>query len=108
MKPALVLLVCLILSWHLSAGVSASAENPDISQKADQLLYLSEDQNVTNHDLAIQTAQEALALLQSVNDLQGIGDAYLILGRYYYALNKMNEAAQNFESALQVWRQRGD
>lgn len=101
----MVLLLCLILSWHLSAAVSASAVDPDVQQTANKLLDLSDDQN---HDLAIQTAQKALALFQSINDQDGIADSYFKLGRCYYALNKMNEAGQNYESALQIWRQRQD
>src|SRR5262249_7440993 len=58
------------------------------------------------HDLAVQTAQEALALFQSVNDQEHIADSYLALGGYYYAQNKMSEAVENFESALQIWHQR--
>ena len=107
MKAVLVLVLslCLILGWHLLAGVSASAENPDVKQTADELLELSMDQD---ENLAIQTAQKALALYQSENNQKGIGDAYYFLGRYYLALNKLNEATQNSESALQIWRQRGD
>jgi len=112
MKAKLALLVCLILSWQLPAGVSASAPNPDeapdVKQRAEQLLDLSDEQNATNHDLAVQTAQEALALYQSVGDQEGVGESYFALGRYHYALNKMNLSVQNYESALQIWRQRND
>src|SRR5215470_3709344 len=106
MKVTLVFLICLILSWHLSAAVSAPAVIPDVNTRADELLKLSEEQNATNHDLAVQTAQEALALFQSVNDQEHIADSYLALGGYYYAQNKMNEAVDNFESALQIWHER--
>ena len=105
MKAILVFLLCLILSWHLSAGVSASAVNSDVKQNAEHLLDRSSKQN---EDLAIQTVREALTLFQSINDQEGIANAYFKLGRYYYALNQMNEAAQNYESALQIWRQRQD
>ncbi len=105
MKAISVFVLCLILSWHLPAGVSAFAVNPDVKQSAEQLLDRS---NKENEDLAIQTVQEALTLFQSINDQEGIADAYFKLGRCYYALNKMNEAAQNYESALQIWRQRQD
>lgn len=67
MRAVLVFCVCLILSWHLSAGVSAFADNP------------------------VDPAESAY---ETGND--------------YYALNKMNEAAQNYELALQIWRRRGD
>jgi CHAT domain-containing protein len=105
MKAILVFLLCLILSWHLSAVVSASAVNPDVKQSAEHLLDLSKKQN---ENLAIQTAHEALTLFQSIDDQEGIANAYFQLGRYYYALTQLNEAGQNYESALRIWRQRGD
>lgn len=108
MKITLVLAFCLILSWHLSAGVSTPATNPDTKQRAEQLLELSEQQNLRNHRLALQTAQDALPLFQSLNDQEGIGNAFLAIGRYYYALNRMKEAARNYELSLQIWRQRHD
>ena len=108
MKVTLVLLLCLLLSWHLSAGVSASAVDSDTKQKAQQLLKLSRNQNASDHDLAIQTARDALALFESINDRENIGDTHLILGRYYYALNRMNESAQSNELARQIWHQLQD
>jgi CHAT domain-containing protein len=102
MKAAVVFLVCLILSWHLSAGVSAFAKNTDTKTSAQQLLSKKQ----TNHELAIQAAQQALALFQSINDQEGMGYSYLALGRHYYALNEMKQSAQNYESALQIWRER--
>jgi CHAT domain-containing protein len=108
MKVTLILAFCLILSWHLSAEVSTPAINEDAKQRADQLLELSEQQNLRNHRLALQTAQEALVVFQSVNDQIGIGNAFLAIGRYYYALNRMNEAARNYELSLQIWQQTHD
>jgi CHAT domain-containing protein len=106
MKATLVFLICLILSWHLSAGVSTPAANPNPKGRAQQLLELSEEQNATSHDLALQTAQEALALFQSENDQEGVAQTYLDLGRYHYALNNMSEAGENYKSALQIWHER--
>ena len=105
MKAISVFILCLMLSWHLSAGVSAFAVNRDVKQTAEYLLDRSDKEN---EDRAIQTVQEALPLYQSINDQEGIARAYFKLGRCYYALNKMNEAGQNYESALQIWRQRQD
>lgn len=108
MKAVLVLFLCLILGWHLSAGVSASAENPEDKQDGHLLLELSKEQNATDHELAIHTAQEALAVFQSKNDQEGLAETYSTLGRYYSALNRLNEATQNYELALQICSQRGD
>src|ERR1043165_7468232 len=106
MKAAVVFLVCLILVWHLPAGVSAFAENPYTRTRAQQLLDLSKKQ--TNHEIAIQAGQQALALFQSINDQAGMGNSYLALGRHYYTLNEMKQSAQNYESALQIWRELQD
>src|SRR5689334_3664301 len=106
MRIALALLVCLILSWQLPAGVSAFVDSTDTKTRADQLLKLSKKQ--PTHDLAILTTQQALALFQSINDQEGIGESYFALGRHYYTLNEMKQSAQNYESALQIWRELHD
>ena len=85
--------------------MSASAVDPNIKQTAEQLLKSS---NKQDDDVAIQTAQQALTLFQSINDQEGIANAYFKIGRCYYALNQMDEAGQNYESALRIWRQRQD
>ena len=108
MKATLTFFFCLILSWHLPGGVSFSAINEDSRKRAQELLDLSEKQNPENHELAIQTAKAALALFQSIDDHEGIGTTYQNLGTYYFALNRMSEAAQCYESALQIWRQQND
>src|SRR5688572_24031162 len=108
MKTTLAFFFCLILSWQLSGGVSFRAINEDIHKKAQELLDLSEQQNPENHELAIQTAKEALALFQSTGDQERTGTTYQNLGTYYFALNRMSEAAQCYESALQIWRRQND
>lgn len=108
MKAILSFLFCLILSWHLSAGSSAPAINSDTRQTAQQLLDLSFTQNLSNHELAIQTAQNALALFQSINDREGIANSYLAIGRFNYALDKMDEAAKNDQLSLEIWRELND
>src|SRR5215216_1738381 len=108
MKATLTFFFCLILSWHLPGGVSFPAINQDSQKRAQELLDLSEKQNPENHDLAIKTAKDALALFQSIGDQEGIGNTYMYLGTYYHALNRWSEAAQCYESALQIWRQRNN
>lgn len=108
MKATLAFVFCLILSWHLSGGVSFPAINEDTHKRAQELLDLSEKQNPENHELAIETAKKALALFQSTGDQGRIGTTYQNLGTYYFALNRMSEAAQCYESALQIWRQQND
>src|SRR5687768_2089042 len=108
MKATLTFFFCLILSWHLPGGVSFSAINEDTHKRAQELLDLSEKQNPDNHELAIETAKKALALFQSIGDQERIGTTYQNLGTYYFALTRMSEAAQCYESALQIWRQQND
>src|SRR5687767_14137991 len=108
MKATLTFFFCLILSWHLPGGVSFTAISEDSQKRAHELLDLSNKQNPENHALAIETARNALALFQSIGDQEGIGTTYMYLGTYYYALNRWSEAAQCYESALQIWRQRND
>ena len=105
MKTILSFLFCLIFSWHLSAGNSAPAVSSDNKSTADQLLSLSDDQNLENHKLAIQTAQKALALFQSVNDREGIAHSYFAIGGYNYASGNMDEASRNYEAARQIFHE---
>ena len=108
MKAILTFFFCLILSGHLPGGVSFPAINEDTHKRAQELLDLSEKQNPENHELAIETAKKALALFRATGDQERIGTTYQNLGTYYFALNKMSEAAQCYESALQIWRQQND
>ena len=108
MKAILTFFFCLILSWHLPGGVSFPAINEDTYKRAQELLDLSEKQNPDSHELAIETAKKALALFQSTGDQERIGTTYQNLGTYYFALTRMSEAAQCYESALQIWRQQND
>ena len=108
MKATLTFFFCLILSWHLPGGVSFPALNEGSKQRAQELLDLSFKQNPENHELAIETAKDALALFKSIGDHEGIATTYEHLGTYYFALNRMRDAAQYYESALQIWRQQND
>src|SRR5918911_1798874 len=79
--------------------------NEDLTQQAQALLDLSESQNYDNHPLALQTAQRALALWQMTADNAGIARAYAQIGRCYFAQSDLLEATQNYEQALQRWRE---
>jgi hypothetical protein len=65
MKAISVFILCLMLSWHLSAGVSAFAVNRDVKQSAEYLLDRSDKEN---EDLAIQSVYEALTLFESIKN----------------------------------------
>ena len=105
MKVTLSLLFCLVLSWHLPPGMPAPDINSDAKQRATQLLNLSSEQNLNNHELAIETAQEALALFQSVNDREGIANSYLYIGSYNFASGNMDQASQNYEASRQIFHE---
>ena len=104
-KATLILLVCLVLGPYFPGAVRADSQSFDPIKHANELLELSSNQNLTNHPLAIQTAQEALALFQSANHQVGIAMSYARIGQYYFAQNSMTESAQYFDAALQIWRQ---
>ena len=100
------------LKWkNLAPLTKALRQSPDPSkqpqelrQQAQELLTLSERQNESNHALALQTAQQALALWQALDDKAGIARTYARIGQYYMAQSSLPEATQNYELALQLWR----
>jgi CHAT domain-containing protein len=73
--------------------------------KAQALLTLSDRQNYENHALALETAKAALTLWQTVGDKEGIAHSYEQVGVCYMAQNILFEATQNYERALQLWRE---
>src|SRR5260370_33033001 len=105
MKTTFALLFCLILGSLFPLLGDNPRANLSSSEEAYELLKLSQTQNQTNHPLAVQTAQEALALFQSANDSIGTAKTYAHLGRCYYAQNTMSESAHYYDLALQIWRQ---
>ena len=107
MKAAtLTLLVCAVLSGCCAPWIRAGPLEEDPSTRAHKLLELSGEQNRSDdHRLAINTAQKALTLFQSVNDVPGIATAYDHLGEYYLAQNSLSESERYYDLALQIWRQ---
>jgi tetratricopeptide (TPR) repeat protein len=89
----------------LRQSPNLSAETEDTASQAEALLTLSEDQNLHNHTLALETAQKSLALWQSLDDKPGIARAYAQIARYHFAQSDLPEATQNYERALQLWRE---
>ena len=105
MKATLTLLICVVLSGCFVPSIRADPLSADPKERARQLLDLSLIQNRDDHPRAIRTAQEALALSKSVNDLDGIATAYALIGQYNFAQNAMGESARYYDLALQAWRQ---
>lgn len=76
--------------------------------QAQALLTLSDNQNYDNHAVALQTAQKALGLWQTLNDKPGIARSYSQIALCFMAQNLVHEAAENYESALKLWRELKD
>jgi CHAT domain-containing protein len=72
--------------------------------QAEALLTLSDIQNYENHAIALQTALTALELWRSIDDKSGLARTHAHIGRCYMAQNLLAEATQNYEMALQIWR----
>jgi CHAT domain-containing protein/tetratricopeptide (TPR) repeat protein len=100
----LVFWLCLAVGLPAQDKAEASAQADDRAGQAEALLALSERQNFENHALARETAQQALGLWESVADNQGIARACAQVAVCYLAQSDLPEATQNYERALQIWR----
>jgi CHAT domain-containing protein len=89
----------------LRRSLSLSEGSGYTAGKAQALLTLSDRQNYENHVLALETAQEALALWQTLGDKEGIAHSHEQVGVCYMAQDILLEATQNYETALQLWRE---
>lgn len=98
----------LILSTYVHSVEASRAENQDLSSEGQQRLQLSEEQNNHDHVLALSTAREALSLFQSANDKVGIAHAHALIGRYHCAQSDLTEATENYNLALQLWREQAN
>ncbi len=76
--------------------------------KAQALLTLSEFQNLDDHALGLQTAQQSLAVWETVADPRGIAGAQGQIGRCLMAQNRLPEATEKYELAVQLWRDLND
>ena len=108
MKATLTLVVCVVLSGCFVPSIRADPSSRDPSRRAYELLELSKVQNFGNHPRATKTAQDALALFQSVNNTDGIATAYEQIGKCYFAQDAMAESARYHRLALQIWRQQSN
>lgn len=89
----------------LRRAITLSAQIGYAAGRARALLTLSDQQNYYDHPLAVRTAQEALALWQTLDDKPGMADAHAMLGQYYMAQNLLSESTQHYERALGLWRE---
>lgn len=76
--------------------------------QAQALLTLSELQNYSNHAVAFDTGQKALAIWQSLDDKPNIARSYSMVGQCLLAQNRLTESIQKYETALKIWRDLGN
>ena len=74
-----------------------------VAGKAEALLLLSDCQNYSDPDLAINTARASLAHWQSVNDALGMARAYEAIGHYQFAQTNLVESTQSHEESLRIF-----
>jgi CHAT domain-containing protein/tetratricopeptide (TPR) repeat protein len=96
---------CAEAQTFLQQAITLSEQNNYPAGKAEALLTLSQCQNYSDHALALRTAQEALALWQSVGRKRGVAQSYVAVGEYQLAQNNLTEAARSYETALNLWRE---
>src|ERR1043165_2439537 len=89
----------------LRRAITQSEQNSYPAGKAEALITLSACQNFDDHGLALSTAQEALALWQSINSKRGMARSYVFIGDYQMAQENLAEATQSYEAALNLWRE---
>lgn len=89
----------------LRRSIELSEESGYTAGKAQAMLTLSDRQNYENHARALETAQAALVLWQTVGDKEGLAHTHAQIGRCYMAQNILPEASQNYDRALQIWRE---
>ena len=97
------LLVALWLSLSLAARVP-SARAQQTATDAYNLLTLSANQNKTDHEQALQTAGDALAIFTNLNDQTGIIAAKSSMAQYHLALGNVINAKNLYEEVRQFWQ----
>lgn len=88
----------------LERSLLLSEQSGYTAGQAQALLTLSEEQNPYDHARALETARKSLALWQTLDDKRGIARALTQVGQYYMAQNLLFESAQNYQLALNIWR----
>lgn len=92
----------------LRRSISLSLQEGYTAGQAEALLTLSDRQNYVNHSLALQTAQQALSLWQTLNDKAAQARTHYQMGDCYLAQNLVSEATENYLAMLQLARELGD
>ena len=80
-------------------AISISEQNNYQRGRAEGLFLLSDCENTTNHSQAVKTANEALALWQSIGDDRWIIRSHLAIGSYHLAQNSLEDATESYVTA---------
>ena len=91
----------------LEPAIALAQQNNYVAGRAEGLLLLGEAQNFTVHAPALATAQEALALWQTLGNNRGVIRSHLSIGTYHLAQNNLIEATRSNETALTLSRAAG-
>jgi len=89
----------------LRQAIALSEQHNYVAGKAQALLTLSDCQNANDHALALNTAQEALALYKSIGHKIGLANSYGLIGDYQLAQTNLPEATLSYEAAQALWRE---
>ncbi len=91
----------------LEQALAIEQQNNYLAGRAEALLLLSDAQNYTDHALPLKTANDALALWQTIGNHRGIVRSHLSIGTYHLAQNSLEEAIRSIDAALTLSRTSG-
>jgi CHAT domain-containing protein len=103
--------LCLALAGTVRAPfASAHLLGPSqvTSLDPEALLLLSKQQNAIDHQLALQTANQALQIFQLLNNQNGIARARMQAAQCQTALDNLPAAVTLYQAALAYWRQQNE
>ncbi len=89
-------------------ALTFSKQNNYVAGEAEALRILSYCQNLRDHARALKTAQESLALWNSIARKRGTADAYVAIGEFQMAQHNLEECAKSLEAALSIFRELND
>ncbi len=89
-------------------ALTFSKQNNYVAGEAEALRILSYCQNLRDHALALNTAQESLKLWNSIDRQRGTADAQVAIGEFQMAQHNLEESARSLEAALSIFRELND
>ena len=90
---------------RISEALRLSEQINSLAGRAEALLTLSDCQNHSEHVKALRTAQESLALWQSLNRKHEVALTQQAIGDYQLEQNNLSEASESYQAALDIWRE---